>query len=372
MKKSAIALAFLSLCAFSASAQLTMPLTLQQTISLPGVTGKFDHLAIDTADNLLFITAGTNHSVEVIDLKTDKIRQSITGLGKPHGLAWDAATGSLYVSDGLLGELRVYKGTPLALAGKIKLSDDADDMAYDETRHLLFVGHGGKDAANPPKVAIVNTRDFSLVANVSTATHPEGLAIDPQSGRVFANIADSGEVAAVDPSSKSVVAHWKLTKAADNVPMAFDGEDQLLFVACRTPGTVIALDASTGNEIASQPTADGADDLFYDPALRRVYVISGAGEVDSYRWTKRRIFIHSKSCLPPLERRRPCLFRRRICSMSAYREWAESRLRFASTRRERRKRQALSTTRSCCRRGRRIEIRCHRQPPWSALAHRQD
>ncbi len=34
---------------------------------------------------------------------------------------------------------------------------------------------------------------------------------------------------------------------------------------------------------ASQPTADGADDLFYDPALRRVYVISGAGEVDSYQ-----------------------------------------------------------------------------------------
>lgn len=286
MKKSAIALAFLSLCAFSASAQLTMPLTLQQTISLPGVTGKFDHLAIDTADNLLFITAGTNHSVEVIDLKTDKIRQSITGLGKPHGLAWDAATGSLYLSDGLLGELRVYKGTPLALVGKIKLSDDADDMAFDETRHLLFVGHGGKDAANPPKVAIVNTRDFSLVENVSTAAHPEGLAIDPQSGRIFANIADSGEVAAVDPSSKSVVAHWKLTKAADNVPMAFDGEDQLLFVACRTPGMLIALDASTGKEIANQPTADGADDLFYDPALRRVYVISGAGEVDSYQVDK--------------------------------------------------------------------------------------
>ena len=349
-----------------------MPLTLQQTISLPGVTGKFDHLAIDTADNLLFITAGTNHSVEVIDLKTDKIRQSITGLGKPHGLAWDAATGSLYVSDGLLGELRVYKGTPLALAGKIKLSDDADDMAFDETRHLLFVGHGGKDAANPPKVAIVNTRDFSLVENVSTAAHPEGLAIDPQSGRIFANIADSGEVAAVDPSSKSVVAHWKLTKAADNVPMAFDGEDQLLFVACRTPGMVIALDASTGKEIANQPTADGADDLFYDPALRRVYVISGAGEVDSYQ-------VDKAKNLHPLE-------------VVHYRRWSEDGLvcsgaESALCRRTGSGREAGGDSRlldgsganakrchyeELCRRGRRIEIRRHRQPPWSALAHRQD
>jgi len=279
----AVALAAI-LSSFSGQAQTPAPaLQLSKTIVLTGVTGKFDHLAIDTADSLLFITAGTNHSVEVIDLKTDTVRQSITGLVKPHGLAWDASTGSLYVSDGSLAELRLYKGTPFALAGKIKLSDDADDMAFDESRRLLFVGHGGKDAANPPNVAIVNTGDFSLAANVSTAAHPEGLAIDPRSGRLFANIADSSEVAAIDASAKTIAAHWKLTKAAENVPMAFDGEDQLLFVACRTPGTLIALDAATGKEVASQPAAGGADDLFYDPALRRVYVISGAGEVDPYQ-----------------------------------------------------------------------------------------
>jgi 4-phytase/acid phosphatase len=261
---------------------------LSRTILLSGVSGKFDHLAIDAAGNRLFIAATTNHSVEVIDLKTDKIEQSITGLGKPHGLAWVAETGSLYVADGALGELRVYTGTPLALAGKIKLSDDADDMVYDEAHHLLFIGHGGSDAANPAKVAMVDTAQFSLLANLAVATHPEALDIDPQSGRVFANIADSNEVAAIDTASKAIAAHWKLTRAADNVPMAFDSEHQLLYVACRTPGTVIALDAVTGKEVASVPTASGADDLFYDPALRRVYVISGAGEVDTYQVDKAR------------------------------------------------------------------------------------
>jgi hypothetical protein len=46
---------------------------------------------------------------------------------------------------------------------------------------------------------------------------------------------------------------------------------------------LVALDAATGKEVASLPAAGGADDLFYDPALRRVYLISGAGEVDSYQ-----------------------------------------------------------------------------------------
>jgi DNA-binding beta-propeller fold protein YncE len=283
MKRIVLSLAFILLSAVAASAQTSAPLTLSRTIPLPGVNGRFDHLAIDASANRLFLAAPGNHSVEVIDLKTNKVEQSITGLGKPHGLAWVASTGSLYVADGVLGELRVYRGTPLALAGTVKLSDDADDMASDEAHHLIFVGHGGSDAANPARIAVVDTKSFTLAADLPVATHPEALDVDPESGRLFANIADSSEVAVVDAATKTISALWKLTKAADNVPLAFDAEHNLLYLACRTPGTVIALDAATGKEVASLPAAGGADDLFYDPALGRVYVISGAGEVDVYQ-----------------------------------------------------------------------------------------
>jgi DNA-binding beta-propeller fold protein YncE len=254
---------------------------LSRTIALPGVSGKFDHFAIDLAGQRLFCAATGNHSVEVIDLKTGRVEQSIAGLGKPHGLVW--IPGSLYVADGTLGELRLYKGSPLALAGKIKLSDDADDMVYDDASHRLFVGHGGSDAANPARIAVVDTEKFALEANLSVATHPEALDIDPASRRVFANIADTKEVAVIAPGANSVTAQWKLTKAGDNVPMAFDSRHRTLYVACRTPGTLIALDAATGAERASLPAAAEADDLFYDPALARVYLISGTGEVDVYQ-----------------------------------------------------------------------------------------
>ena len=87
----------------------------------------------------------------------------------------------------------------------------------------------------------------------------------------------------IETATKSIVSHWKLIKAADNVPLAFDSEHQLLFVACRTPGMLIAVDVASGKEIASQKAAGKADDLFYDAARRRVYVISGAGEVDIFQ-----------------------------------------------------------------------------------------
>ncbi len=273
----------------SSLAQTAAPLTLLQTVPLLSVTGKFDHFAIDLAGKRLFAAATGNHSVEVINLTTGKVEQSITQLGKPHGLIWDDAAHKLYVADGALAQLLVYASSPdaqLTLAGKLKLSDDADDMTYNPSRHLLFVGHGGSDAANPARIAVVDTDSFSIKVNLAVSAHPEALDIDLGDGenqRVFANIADSNEIAVLDGNGKAVTTTWKLKDAGHNVPIAYDAEDRLLYVACRTPATLLALDAATGKEISRMATGEGADDLFYDTNRHRVYVISGAGEVDVYQ-----------------------------------------------------------------------------------------
>jgi DNA-binding beta-propeller fold protein YncE len=283
MKRTFVFFVVVLLSTVSIGAQSSTPLTLRRTMVLSGVTGRFDHFAIDEAGNRLFAAVPGSRAVKIIDLATGKVAQSLAGLGKPHGLAWVAATGNLYVADGALSELRVYKGTPLVLAGTIKLSDDADDMVYDKTGHQLFVGHGGSDAANPARIAIVDSEHFTLAADLPVASHPEALEIDPGSQRVFANIADSNEIVVIDAATRTIAMHWKVTKASDNVPIAFDNEHQLIFVACRNPGLLIALNADTGKESADEPAAGKADDLFYDSRLRRVYLISGTGEVDTFQ-----------------------------------------------------------------------------------------
>jgi hypothetical protein len=280
-----------ALCAISQEQQ---SLRFQRTIPLPAVSGRFDHFAIDVLTDRLFVAATGNHTVEVIDLKAGAVQQSITGLGKPHGLAWVSQTQSLYVADGSLGELRAYQGTPLKLAGQLKLSDDADDMVYSPGAHLLYVGHGGANAENPAGIAAVDTSRFTIKANIPVATHPEALDMDGGSGRIFANIAKAGEVAVLDAASAVITAQWKLDKAIDNVPMAFDAEHQLLLVACRKPAVLIALDAATGKELFRLPTGGGADDMFYDSVLHRIYVVCGAGEVDTYQ-------VDSRNAAHPME-----------------------------------------------------------------------
>jgi DNA-binding beta-propeller fold protein YncE len=265
-----------------AQSQATPPLTKQGTTALPVDTGKFDHFAFDLSTSRLFIAATGNHSVEVLDLDAGKVTESLTGIGKPHGLAWVPATGLLYAADGAQGELQIFGGSPLSHVYSVKLSDDADDMVYDAKSKLLYVGHGGSDAANPAEIAVIDTTSQMLLANLPVHAHPEGMDMDEAHDRIFVNIADAGEVAVIDGASHTQTGIWKLLSAKKNVPLAYDAEHQVLFVACRTPARLLALDAKSGKEVEDLPSDEGADDLFYDPGFHRVYLIAGSGAVDVF------------------------------------------------------------------------------------------
>ena len=282
MRALAAVTVFLSLGAHCVQSQTTSPLTLHRTIPMPSGTGKFDHFAVDLQANRLFIAATGSHAIQVLDLASGKVTETISGLGKPHGLAWIAAAGRLYASDGTQNDLKVFEGSPLKQIKSVKLSADADDMIFDNKSKLLYVGHGGTDAANPAMVAVIDANNQTLLTQLPVATHPESLEIDNKKHRIFVNLADAAEIAVIDGATHSLSASWKLTRAKDNVPLAFDEEHDLLFVGCRTPGRLLVLDGESGKELADLEADAGADDLFYDAELHRIYLVAGGGAVDVY------------------------------------------------------------------------------------------
>jgi DNA-binding beta-propeller fold protein YncE len=281
MKTYFAAALLLGLCTPFAQTQMTS-LTLQRVIPMPTGTGKFDHFAIDLLANRLFIAATGNHTIEILDLHQGKVTETIHDLGKPHGLVWIPETKRLYASDGSQGDLKIFEGSPMKELNSIKLSEDADDMIYDPRSSLLYVGHGGSDQTNPAEVAVIDTTRQTLLKDLPVAAHPEGLDIDKENGRIFVNVAGAAQVAVIDGATSSVSHLWKITRAKDNVPVAFDPDHNLLFVACRTPGRLVVLDGVSGNEVSDLPADAGADDLFYDSALHRIYLIAGSGAIDTY------------------------------------------------------------------------------------------
>jgi hypothetical protein len=88
----------LSLLLASSATAAEPALTLQHTIDLPGVKGRFDHFAIDHRTSRLFVAAlGTTRSRSSISPKHSRL-SSLPNIKEPQGLAYAPAGNLLYVA----------------------------------------------------------------------------------------------------------------------------------------------------------------------------------------------------------------------------------------------------------------------------------
>src|SRR5439155_10604668 len=75
-------------------------LNLVQSIGLPHVEGRIDHMAADVKGQRLFVCALGNNTVEVVDLAAGRVTHTITGLKEPQGCAYSPDVNRLFVSNG--------------------------------------------------------------------------------------------------------------------------------------------------------------------------------------------------------------------------------------------------------------------------------
>jgi DNA-binding beta-propeller fold protein YncE len=249
-------------------------LRLQQTIPLPGVEGRIDHLAFDAAGQRLFVCALGNNSVEVLDLRKGERVHTIGGLGAPQGVAFVPELNRLLVANDKGGVCNIYDADSFQLIGKVDFSDDADNVRYDNASKRIYVGFGSGG------IGIINAVDGKQVGSVKLAAHPEAFELERQGHRIFVNVPNARHVAVIDRDKGQVIATWKTDGAFGNFPMALDEANHRLFVGCRLPSKLVVLDTASGKTVTSVGISGDPDDIFYDSRRHRVYVICGAGKID--------------------------------------------------------------------------------------------
>jgi len=114
-----------------AYAQDKSPLKLVQTINLPGVRGRFDHLDVDADGKRLFVVGVESNSVEVVDLATGKWMRSITGFKTPTEPTYAPDLNKLFVTSRDDGTIKVFRGDSLELVDTIKLELGSNRTFYD-------------------------------------------------------------------------------------------------------------------------------------------------------------------------------------------------------------------------------------------------
>lgn len=270
-------LGIFEMAGIQAQEQTNMPLRLLQTVALPGVKGRLDHLDLDVKGQRLFVSGLENGSVEVVDLQAGKCSRRIPGFKKPQGIAYVAALNKLFVASGDDGMVRVLRGDTLALLDSIQLEPGPNRVAYDQSRKLLYVGYGGKDAGKDyGEVGIIDAAEDVKVVDVQVAAHPAELLLDRSGDTLFVLIPAANKIQVIDTKKQQVVSTWGVSSQRPG-DAAFDESTKRLFLGTHVPPQMIAMDAMTGKEVAELPTMDGMDGVYFDSKQRRIYVSGGRG-----------------------------------------------------------------------------------------------
>jgi DNA-binding beta-propeller fold protein YncE len=257
------------------AAQSRESLRLVQTIPMPNVKGRVDHMDVDVKGKRLFVAGLENGSLEVVDLQAGKWLKSIPGFKKTQGISYIPSLNKVFVASGDDGMLRVFRGDTLELLDAIKLELGPNRVAYDPHSRLLYVGYGGKDAGKDyGEVGIIDAKTDKHVGDVKVEAHPSELLLDKSGKTLFVFVSIASKVQVVDTKKREVVSTW-LVSSQRNGDGAFDEKTHRLFIGTRTPPQMIAMDSQTGKEVASLPTVEGMDGVYFDGAHKRVYVSGG-------------------------------------------------------------------------------------------------
>jgi len=253
-----------------AQAQDATPLRLVQTILLPNVEGRIDHMAIDLTGQRLFIAALGNNTVEVLDLGAGKRIRSIPGLHEPQGVGFIREFNKMFVANGKGGACEVFDASSFKLAKIVKFSDDADNIRYDPKARRVYVGYGNGG------LGIIDAASGKEAGSINLDGHPESFQLETTGPRIFVNIPTARKVTVVDRGKAAAIASWPVS-ARSNFPMALDETHHRLFVGARQPAKIIVFDTESGKVVGDLASPRDADDIFYDDSRGRIYISGGEG-----------------------------------------------------------------------------------------------
>ncbi len=279
------------------------------TIPLDGVEGRFDHLSVDLAAGRLFVAALENHTVEIVDLGARRRVRQLTGISEPQGVLFVPEKRRLLICGRGDGTCRSFSTIDFSEGPWVDVGRNADNVRFDPATQIVYIGsagepgpglmtgidlvsllppnEGGQPAPphSPADFWLDRPRQADPKMEVQLSAHPESFQFDPQGQRLLVNVPDTHEITVINlrTNEMKVSAHWPVTTGEKNFPMAFAGSAHGLFIACRRPPKLAAFDANDGRLLCEVPCVGDADDMFYDAARGRLYVIGGEGFVDVFQ-----------------------------------------------------------------------------------------
>ena len=261
----------------SPAAESAPPMILTASIALEGVKGRFDHFA--SGKGRVFLSGLGNNSVEVIDLFQGVLSHTITGVPNPQGVAFSPEANKLFVASEK-GKVYIYDGDSYKLISTLDFEGGADNLRYDAANKRVYVGCG--DDEKTSAIATIDaTTNKRLDEVYKLGGEPESFQLEKSGPNIYVNVPDLKQIVAINRTTKEIT-RWPVTNL-QNFPMALDEANHRVIVGTREPATISVFDTGTGKMVASLPTVQDTDDLYYSAEHKRIYVPGREGSIWVYQ-----------------------------------------------------------------------------------------
>jgi DNA-binding beta-propeller fold protein YncE len=261
--------------AAASTAPEDQPLVLTETIPLRGIVGRFDHFG-QGAGKIFVSALGDNHAL-VINTSGRVLEQSLP-VQDPQGEVYSPDSQELFVASGEDG-VHVFKGTPFKQIAVVPFEDGADDLRYDEANKRVYVGHGDEKTGG---LAGIDAMTNKVVEDYKLGSEPENFEVETSGPNIYVNVPELGVISVINRTTKAIT-NWKLQGIANNYPMAMDEPDHRIFIGTHDPARMAVFDTTSGRMVAALPGVIDTDDIYFDAALKRIYMPGGAGYIYVYQ-----------------------------------------------------------------------------------------
>jgi len=229
--------------------------------------GGWDYIAVH--GGRIYVSHGGQ--VNILDQKSGDSVGYVPGTTGVHGIAFDDALGKGYTSNGRLNNITVFDLKTNAILKQIPVGQNPDAIMFDNFSKKIITCNGRSN-----DLSVVDPGTEQVVATIPVGGKPE-TAVSDGKGKVFVNIEDKNQIAAIDIVAGKVLNAWSIAPAEGPTGLAIDIATNRLFAGCDK--LLVVMDASNGNIVDKVTIADGCDGVAFDNSLKYIFASCGEGKL---------------------------------------------------------------------------------------------
>jgi len=249
------------------------------TIDLPGPKGeRFDYLTMDDEDHWLLSAHLGPGILYVIDVRTNKLVQAISGVPGITGLEYVLGVHKVYTSNWGEEKIGIVDLQSMKVVKRLATAAKPNGSTYAPPFHKMYVANTLGKA-----VAVVDVEKDEIIKTVEFKSETGMPQYDSVSRKVYVNLRNTNEIAEIDPATDTVAGIYPVEGCRYNHGMAVDSEHHRAFLLCNGTKTLTVFALDTHKAVAHLPIPRAADVVKFDPGLGRIYAACSSGFISVFQ-----------------------------------------------------------------------------------------